>query len=106
MEKKKLEQLYKQKIYSIDEVMYNKVLNNGGQNNFFNVLVKINNIKEIRTKKNELMCFLTVTSGETYDVTVFSDSYIKYSNKLNDSINQYVLCEVSINNDKLILKRM
>ena len=62
--------------------------------------------KEIRTKKNELMCFLTVTSEQPYDVTVFSDTYIQYSQKLNDSISKYVLCQVSMNNEKLVLKRM
>ena len=67
---------------------------------------KINNVKEIRTKKNELMCFLTVTSEQPYDVTVFSDAYTQYSNKLNESVGKYVLCQLSINNERLVLKRM
>ncbi|MGL5020798.1 MAG: hypothetical protein ACRC5R_02060, partial [Mycoplasmatales bacterium] len=70
------------------------------------VLIKVISIKEIRTKNNELMCFLNVVSAQQYDITVFPKEYSKYSQLLNNSINQYLLCEISIKENSMILKKL
>jgi DNA polymerase III alpha subunit len=63
-------------------------------------------IKEIRTKKGELMCFLTVISTQAYDITVFSREYANYSKILNTSVGHYLICQVNVREDKIFLKKV
>jgi DNA polymerase-3 subunit alpha len=97
---------FNQKIYTLDQVFYHQINPSKQIYNDEIVLIKLMGIKEIRTKKGELMCFLTVISTQAYDITVFSREYATYSKALNNSVGHYLICQVNINEDKIFLKKV
>ncbi len=103
-ERRALEEEYKQRILSINEAfMYNH------QNRMiteFIVLVKVNTIKEINTKRNEKMAFISCESDGEYDLTCFPQVYEKYAHKLEEHSKSYQLALIKIQNDKVYLQKI
>ncbi len=103
-ERRALEREYNQKILSINEAfMYNH------QNKLvteFIVLIKVNSIKEINTKRNEKMAFIACESDGEYDLTCFPQVYEKYNHKLQENSKSYQLALIKIQNDKVYLQKI
>lgn len=103
-ERRKLEMEYNQRIVSINEAfMYNHQNRN---NTEFIVLIKINDIKEINTKKNEKMAFISCESDGNYDLTCFPRIYANVSEKIQANNNSYQLALIKIQNDKVYLQKI
>lgn len=79
-------QIISNEINDFEKIDYESIRNN----NTFKIMGKINNIKKIKDKNNNEMCFVELnTANGSLDMTVFSKSYSKYKKaiKKNNIIN-------------------
>ena len=72
------------------------------ENTFCIILVEIQKIKIIRTKKGENMAFLQVDdSKKKLDVTLFSDLYRQESSKLKEGVFYYIKGKIQLRDGRL-----
>ncbi len=90
-------------ILSIKEAFYQTNLN---KENDFITIIKIIKQKEIITKNQKPMAFLTVESDGEFELVCFPGEYAILKNKINNYQDRYVLAQVKIRGDKVYLEKM
>ncbi len=103
-ERQVLQKEYNQRIFSINEAfMYHNRNKNIVE---YIVLIKIEAVKEITTKQNEKMAFISCESDGDYEMTCFPKTYQNVIDKIEIKPNTYQLALVKIQNDKVYLQKI
>lgn len=102
--KTEFERRINQSLLTIDELVDEHNINKIDMTKL--CVFKIRQLKEIKTKKNDEMAFITIESEKVYEMTAFPKIYGEFKNIINDKLGANVVGLVKIEGGSLYLQKL